>query len=100
MEALITFQAGTGTSEEQEQQIRFRTYLKYVRAFCELLNGPGYPQRLIKEIAGGQGFKEIAGGRCRDLKRVGELLRNAWFTELQMNLPEGLPVRPTTVDLI
>ena len=86
----ILFHAAS--SEELEQGIRFRTYLKYLQAFSDLsTQNAAYPESLIRGLTGSVPFKAINGGKCKDIPRLGQLLRNAWFTELQLNLPSKFP---------
>lgn len=75
------------TEEEIEQGIRFKTYLNYLDCISNHL-GDVYsdPARIVNSVIQSRAFQSIQGGRCNDTERLAELLRNAWFTEIQMSI--------------
>jgi len=78
------------SQEESEQTYRYQTYLNYLTSISEFIGSvKGDEDRtgtLISPVVESQSFKDIQGGRCSDKEKLGQLLRNAWFTEIQMNL--------------
>jgi len=70
-----------------EEVHRFKTYLNYVGAIRNFLNES--PPNL-KHVVQSPPFLSIQGGRCPSPPRVRELLRNAWFTEIQLSLAARL----------
>ncbi len=75
-------------SEEQVQQTnRFRTYLNYLSSFLDFFGMERYnPEIYVKPVIESKAFQDIQGGRCPDIEKVGRILRNAWFTELQLSI--------------
>jgi len=77
----------TTTEEEGEQSTRFQTYVNYLTAIDNYLTSQyPEPRNLIEVIAESPSFQKIQGGRCSDQQGVQRLLRNAWFTEIQMHI--------------
>jgi len=75
------------TDEEQEQALRFRTYVNYLGAIGSFLRSEySDPKDLASRVAQQDSYKRIQGGRTADLGAVQRLLRNAWFTELQIRV--------------
>jgi len=75
------------TDEELEQANRFRTYLNYLSAISDFLGDVyAHPESIISPIVQTSVFQSIQGGRSIDTGRMAELLRNAWFTEIQMRI--------------
>lgn len=75
-------------AEDQEQQsLKFRTYVNYLSNLRLYLESEySDPQDIIARVVDDPTFKRIQGGKCRDPNGVQVLLRNAWFTELQIRL--------------
>jgi hypothetical protein len=73
--------------EEADQANRFRTYLNYLSAISDYL-GDVYSnlENVVNPMIESAIFQSIQGGRCLDTARLAELLRNAWFTEIQMSI--------------
>ena len=79
----------TGDAEEFQ---RFTTYLNYLRALGIFLKRD-FNLAALRAVTASNSFKSIQGGRCPDVQRVRQLLRNAWSTEIQLSLAarqEGL----------
>ncbi len=75
------------TDEELEQSNRFRTYLNYLSAFDKYIQKRyNDPLKAITDIVTSKSFKSIQAGKCLDHSKLDRLLRNAWFTEIQMHL--------------
>jgi hypothetical protein len=78
-------------SEADEFQ-RFTTYLNYLRALSLFLKRD-FNLSSLREVVASASFMSIQGGRCPDVQRIRQLLRNAWSTEIQLSLAarqEGL----------
>lgn len=78
------------STEEVEQTIRFRTYLIYlekISAFLEQCDGD--EKKVISRVTQSNSFKSIATNAKANKHKIGQLLRNAWLTEVQLNLTFG-----------
>jgi hypothetical protein len=64
---------------------RFVTYLNYLRHLSMLMTEES-PEAFLRPVAMSRMFRRIEGGKCRDPEQVGGLLRNAWSTELQIEM--------------
>ena len=75
------------SKEEIEQELRFRTYFNYLKVTSDFIESE-YPSPtiLLSNMVNSKPFNNIQGNRYNDLERIGELMRNAWFTEIQMEL--------------
>ncbi|MCM0607261.1 MAG: hypothetical protein KA715_14325 [Xanthomonadaceae bacterium] len=75
------------SQEDIEQKNRFTVYLNYLTAICGHLLKDGYHNtEQLKTISETSGFKSIKGRSDVDLEQVARLLRNSWFTELQIRI--------------
>jgi hypothetical protein len=75
------------TDEEQEQALRFRTYVNYLSTIGRFLRTEyADPVNLASRVVREDAYKRIQGGRTPDPAAVQRLLRNAWFTELQIHV--------------
>ena len=75
------------SAEEEDQANRFRTYLNYLLSVSNFIDDvKDDPAKLVKTVIEADGFRNIQGGRCEDIDKIGLLLRNAWFTEIQMDI--------------
>jgi hypothetical protein len=77
---------------ESNDRLRFTTYLNYVAAIAKFI-GLTYPtpDDLCNAIMSPPAFEAIQGGKCRNEEKVQKLLRNAWFTEIQLNIASSYP---------
>ena len=80
------------TIDAIENELKFLTYFNYLICLKDFIkeNYENY-QSLGQLIVNSNSFSRIQGGHCRDLSRVKRLMRNAWFTEVQLNLPKEKP---------
>lgn len=75
------------TKEEEDQANRFRTYLNYLLAISDFFGDvKNNPRELVGAAIETKTFHDIQGGRCTDVDNIGRFLRNAWFTEIQMDI--------------
>lgn len=74
------------TNEEIKQANRFRTYLNYLLSISTFIgNSKDNPKTIIQNVIQSRTFSNIQGKDC-DIKKIGLLFRNAWFTEIQINI--------------
>lgn len=73
--------------ETASNRKRFQTYLNYIENIAALLDAL-YSNRelLCQSVAKTKTFTSIQGGKCSEPHKVEKLLRNAWFTELQLSI--------------
>lgn len=77
------------SAEDEEQANRFRTYLNYLSTLNRDLRARyPTPSAAVAEICGADAFKKIQRSAV-PTDPVHRLLRNAWFTEVQMFLGSG-----------
>ena len=75
------------TPEEEANRKRFQTYLNYINSIASFLSTSyDKPDLLCKEIVSSRAFAAIQGGKCINPDKLAKLLRNAWFTELQLGI--------------
>lgn len=79
---------GLFSSEVQDgQSKRFHTYFKYLTAIKDYLESAEYQTTtFILPVIQSPKFTAITNTHKTDLDKLGRLLRNAWSTELQINL--------------
>ena len=72
------------------EEATFRTYLNYLVAWARYIEEE-YPEKidLVKAVVNLRGFKRIKGNKNFDSEKLFKLLRNAWFTEIQLHLTGG-----------
>lgn len=75
---------------EENEERRFRTYLQYTCSLSSFFSSCA-PQDLFQESIDSDAFRDIQGGRCQDVDRVGQILRNAWMTEILTRLAVDSP---------
>lgn len=70
----------------------FRTYLNYLRHLKQLLQLDA-PDKAVESIVQSKAFARIQGGRVTEenLRVLGQLVRNAWFTEALIDLAGSNP---------
>lgn len=70
----------------------FRTYLNYLRHLKQLLQLET-PDKAVESVVESKAFSRIQGGRVADdnLRVLGQLVRNAWFTEALIDLAGSNP---------
>jgi hypothetical protein len=71
------------TEDEIEQGIRFRTYMNYICSVDEYIQ----QRNVVNDLSSSNTFQTIQCGKCKDYGRLGQLLRNAWLTEIQLCIP-------------
>jgi len=75
------------TREEEDQANRFRTYLNYLLSISDFVgDAKDKPAEFVGTVIETKSFRDIQGGRSADIDKIGQLLRNAWFTEIQMDI--------------
>jgi len=83
---MVAIPARKQLSGESIQDKRFKTYLNYVETLSNFLSVTKSFEGL-KNTSDHKSFSSIQGGKCCDYQHLERVLRNAWFTELQLNLP-------------
>jgi hypothetical protein len=79
------------SAEDEDQANRFRTYLNYLSALNRDLRGRySTPATAVTTICAADAFKKIQRSRV-PTDNVYRLLRNSWFTEVQMFIGAGNP---------
>jgi len=80
------------SEETSEYEYKFLTYLHYLTSLRNFLkdNCQDY-QSFGQAIASSGNFRKIQGGHCQDIDLLKRVMRNAWFTEVQLNLPGSRP---------
>ena len=71
------------TEQEEHETHRFRTYFNYLCSIDAYIENK---DNLIGDVVASQSFRGIQGGKSFDTKKVEKLLRNAWITEMQMEM--------------
>lgn len=73
-----------------QEEATFRTYLNYLVAWARYIEEE-YPEKsdLVKAVVNLRGFQLINGNKNFDSEKLFKLLRNAWFTEIQLHLNGG-----------
>ena len=80
------------TIEEIQQGNRFRTYLNYPSSLSKFLaNIENGPEALLKQVVESTPFKRIKRNTRSDSQQLGRSLRNAWLTEILLNIPSEYP---------
>lgn len=80
------------TIEEIQQGNRFRAYLNYLSALSSFLGDvEADPGTLLKPVVESLPFQRIKRKQNIDRQQLGRSLRNAWFTEVQLNIPSEFP---------
>jgi len=75
-----------------ENEKKFITYLNYLTSLRDFIYENYQDYNSFGQFIGNSGsFSRIQGGHCLDDRAVERLLRNAWFTEVQLNLPKEKP---------
>ncbi len=69
------------------EEATFRTYLNYLVAWARYIEEE-YPEKidLVKAVVNLRGFQQIKRNKDLDSEKLFKLLRNAWFTEIQLHL--------------
>jgi len=80
------------TPESSDDRLRFITYLNYISAIAKFLSEQ-YPEpsTLCRAVISSPAFNQIQGGKCSDSPKLQKLLRNSWFTEIQLNMASAYP---------
>jgi len=72
--------------EEERYGNRFRTYANYINNLAEVLDRYDYDlNNYLNKIISTKQYKKITGGRILDERKLCKSMRNAWFTEIQIN---------------
>jgi hypothetical protein len=73
-----------------QEEATFRTYLNYLVAWARYIEEE-YPEKsdLVKAVFNLRGVQRIKRNKGFDSEKLFKLLRNAWFTEIQLLLNGG-----------
>jgi hypothetical protein len=78
------------TEEEIEQTNRYKTYLNYICSIGQYIEQTK-PLDLVGIVTSTDSFQKINCKKSIDSEKIAKLIRNSWFTEVQLNLSEVLP---------
>jgi hypothetical protein len=83
---------GRDTAVSENSEIKYKVYLNYLKSLKNFLNESfdDY-QEFGTVIANNRYFQRIQRNRNINEQDLVKLLRNAWFTEIQLNLPGQHP---------
>ena len=71
---------------------RFKAYLNYFLSISTKIHElyPS-PDLYADQICQSPHFHRLEGGRAQNVEQIGKMLRNAWFTEIQVAFPSNYP---------
>jgi hypothetical protein len=75
-------------NNENEEVLRFRTYLNYLLALDVFLKNQFHNNPVpFKNVVQSKSFKKIQSSRCADLNLACKTMRSAWLSEIQLSIP-------------
>ncbi len=79
------------TEEELLSQLKFKVYLNYLESISTALDSTYFKEtKHLRSVAESNTFKSIRPKQV-DYNKIKTLLRNAWFTEIQLNFTSNHP---------
>lgn len=71
---------------DDKEQVAFDTYFSYLKSISECVeNSVEEIDSFLDQITANRAFKKIQTKKDLDIKKISKILRNAWYTEFQMN---------------
>lgn len=78
--------------EDQGSINRFTTYFNYLKSISDLFDNKYFSSgKYLTEVINSNKFKGIESNKNANCEKAKLLLRNSWFTEIQLNFTESYP---------